>query len=172
MKLQLNKKAKFAYYLLAFFVLAGILLLALFYKRRISSKKFLSSSAPTITSSPTPTPIRYHLPDPGFSGIRQVQTPEGEIKEIVGKIIRYDKKNNRLKIGDKKIPFIYNVNLSTRSAVIVDKISVDKNGKIIYTKADKSKLIPGRVRIIGLCPKESVDLECKTISHIHILPKK
>jgi len=136
--------------------------------RRISINNQSVTNEIKVTSVPTPTPIKYLLPSPDFSGIRQTLTPKGEIREIVGKVITYNKETNKLKMGDEAIPFIYEVNISTSEAFMVDEVSVNEKGIVVYSKSDESKIIFG-IKIIADCPEEKIDPGCQVISKVHIL---
>ena len=159
---------------IALLILVVVILGVIYYLKSIGGiniNKLLTTNKvkTTPTLMPTPTPIKYILPYSYFSGIRQTQTPKGEIREIIGKIIRYDKKNGKMQIGDKTIPFVYDINLSTQSAVIVSEVSVDEDGEVVYSKSDESKLVPGQTKIIGRCPEEKIDPACKTVSEVYII---
>jgi len=161
-----TKQQKIVVIIIIFFLFFGIAYMVFVNKNRFKEgqKKELVQEIPT----PTPTPILYKLPDPDFSGLRQTLTPNGEIREIVGKVISYDKKTNKIKIGDEAIPFIYNLNISTSEAFIVDEVSVNEKGIVVYSKSDESKIIFG-IKIIADCPEEKIDPGCQVISKVHIL---
>lgn len=149
-----------------------IFLLFLLFSYKDNKKNKVAQNTPDVTITPTPTPIKYTLPNPDFSGLRQTLTPKGEIREIVGNVISYNRETNKIKIGDEAIPFVYDLNISTNEAVIVDEVSVNEKGYAVYTKSDDSNIIPGQTKIIADCPEEKTDPGCQTISNIHIIKEE
>ena len=115
-----------------------------------------------------PTIIKYPLLDTDFSGIRQKTSPEGVVKEVVGKVLQFDANTGKIQIGDKQIPFMYDTKISTQEAPIVKMVTLDKTDTVIYAASDKSKIVLG-TKIIGRCQDEAIDPECSMVKEVYIL---
>jgi len=171
-KILLSKKIIFPIVILYIVLLILFLFKSLTIKNKLVSNPLVVTISPTPTLTPTPTQIpptiKYVLPNSDFSGLRQTITPKGEIREIIGRVISYSTEINKLRIGDEAIPFVFDLNISTGEALLVDEVSINEKGIAVYIPSDTSKIKPG-ITIISDCPDEKVDPGCSTISRVHII---